>query len=213
MLPIGASYAQGSVNGRVTLLEKAGQKTTDLDNAVVWLEPATPPGTHPRATKVELAMTARQFAPHVRVVTVGSTVQFPNKDAFSHNIFSSTPGTSFDLGLYGRGQSKDQVFSKVGAIPVYCNIHAKMGSFVIVVPTGWYAQAQADGRWAIEKVPAGKYTLHVWHERAAEQRLTVTVAASGTDAGETRLDARGFVLAEHKDKFGKDYTGPGQIRY
>lgn len=208
-----AVLAQGNVTGRVTLLEKPGLKTTDLESAVVWLEPASPGATRPRALKVELAMRGRQFAPHVRVVTVGSTVDFPNQDPFSHNIFSSTPGSAFDLGLYGRGQTKEQVFSKLGAVPVYCNVHAKMASFVVVVPVPWFGQASADGRWTVENVPAGKYTLHVWHERAEEQTQQVTVAREGTDVPVMQLDARGFVLAEHKDKFGKDYSGPGQIKY
>src|SRR6185503_16097547 len=167
----------------------------------------------PRLSKVELAMRARQFAPHVRVVAVGSTVSFPNQDAFGHNIFSSTPGSSFDLGLYGRGQSKDQVFSKAGAIPVYCNIHSRMAGFVVVVASPWYAQASADGRWSIAGVPAGTYTAHIWHERGPEATKSVTVTAAGAEGIDAQIDARGFVLAEHKDKFGKDYTGPGQIKY
>jgi plastocyanin len=212
-IPIAFGWAQGNVSGRVTLLEKPGQKTTDLENAVVWIEAPGGASVRPRATKLELRMEARQFAPHVRVVTVGSTVDFPNKDPFPHNIFSSTPGTAFDLGLYSRGQSKDQLFAKVGVVPVYCNVHAKMASFVVVVPTTLFAQAQADGRWSIAGVPAGKYMLHVWHERGTEQTLPLTVAANGSETPDVQLDARGYVLAEHKDKFGKDYTGPGQIKY
>jgi plastocyanin len=212
-LPAGISLAQGTVSGRVTLQEKPGTKTTDLDNAVVWLESTTPSATRPRSSKVAVEMRARQFAPHVRVVTVGSTVQFPNQDPFQHNLFSSTPGTLFDLGYYGRGESKDWVFNKTGAIPVYCNVHARMGAFVVVVPTLLFAQAAADGRWAIASVPAGRYMLHIWHERAAEQTQPVTVPATGAGVTDAQLDARGFVEGPHKDKLGKDYTGPGQIRY
>jgi plastocyanin len=213
LIPAAVAVAQGTVSGRVTLLEKPGSKTTDLDNVVVWLEPATPSAVRARPLKVELAMQARQFAPHVRVVPVGSTVDFPNKDPFAHNTFSSTPGTAFDLGSYPRGQSKEWVFSKPGAVSVYCNVHAKMAAFVVVVPTPWYAEAAADGRWSIDKVPAGKYTLHIWHERATEQAVPVTVAATGSAVADAQLDARGFVVAAHADKFGKDYSGPGQIKY
>jgi plastocyanin len=213
LLPLSAGWAQGTITGRVTLLEKAGQKTADLDNVVVWLESATPGSARPRPAKAELAMRTRQFAPHVRVVVAGSSVAFPNQDAALHNVFSSTPGSAFDLGLYARGQSKDHVFSKPGAIPVYCNVHSRMAGFVVVVATPWYAQAAADGRWEIENVPAGKYTLHIWHERGTAQKMPIVVTAGDTDAGALQLDARGFVLAEHKDKYGKDYSGPGQIKY
>jgi plastocyanin len=211
LMPFASALAQGSVGGRVTLQEKPGQKTTDLDNAIVWLEPATPPTTRPQTTKVELVMRGRQFAPHVRVIQAGSTVAFPNQDAFSHNIFSTTPGSSFDLGLYGRGQAKTQVFSRTGAIPVYCNIHASMAAFVVVVPSPWYAQAGADGRWTITGVPEGSYTLRVWHERAPGKATPVHVGATMLDVPEIQLDARGYVVARHKDKLGQDYNAPGRI--
>jgi hypothetical protein len=41
----------------------------------------------------------------------------------------------------------------------------------------------------------------------------LTLTASGSEVIDVQIDARGFVLAEHKDKFGKNYTGPGQIKY
>jgi plastocyanin len=205
--------AQGTVTGRVTLQEKPGQKTTDLGNAVVWLEPVTPSTVKPPPTKAAVRMRDRQFAPHVRVVPAGSSIEFPNEDAFSHNIFSTSPGSSFDLGLYGRGQTKAQPFSKVGAIPVYCNIHAKMTAFVVVVPTQWYAQAEVDGRWSIPDVPAGSYRVRIWHERAPARTVPVTVTASGATVAEQQLDARGFTLVQHKDKLGQDYNAPGRIRY
>jgi plastocyanin len=213
LLPAAAKSQGATVSGRVVLIEKAGQKTTDLDNAVVWLVPRAASSARPRVSKVEVAMRARQFAPHVRVVPVGATVAFPNQDPFGHNIFSSTPGSSFDLGLYGRGQSREQVFSKAGAIPVYCNIHSRMAAFVVVVASPWYSQASADGRWSIKGVPPGTYTAHIWHERGAEATRQVTVTAAGAEGIDAQIDARGFVLAEHKDKFGKDYTGPGQSKY
>jgi plastocyanin len=211
--PAAATAQGGTVSGRVVLIEKPGQKTTDLDNAVVWLEASTTATPRPRTSKVEVAMRARQFAPHVRVVPAGTSVSFPNQDPFGHNIFSSTPGSSFDLGLYGRGKAKAHVFSKPGAIPVYCNIHSRMAAFVVVVSSPWYAQASADGRWKITGVPAGTYTAHIWHERGTEVKRQITVTAEGVEGVDAQVDARGFVLAEHKDKFGKNYTGPGQIKY
>jgi plastocyanin len=213
LAPFAAVAAQGSVSGRVTLLEKAGQKTTDLANAVVWLEPLAGNSTRPKATKVEVEMKDRQFSPHVRVVPAGSTIDFPNQDVIKHNTFSTTPGSSFDLGLYGRGQTKSHQFTKVGAIPVYCNIHATMTSFVVVVPTQWFAQAGIDGRWMVTDVPPGAYELHVWHERAPKQTARVQVTAGRVDLPDMQLNAQGYVLVQHKDKLGQDYNAPGRIKY
>jgi plastocyanin len=206
--PVGA---QGAVSGRVAMQEKPGETTKDFDATVVYLMPKGSPGRFAE-TKAQMAMNGRQFAPRVRVVTTGSTVEYANQDPFSHNIFSTAPGAAFDLGTYGSGVAKSTVFKKAGAFPVYCNIHAQMTAFVVVVSTSHYTQAGADARWKIAGVPAGKWELHVWHERAPEVTQDLDVPAAGLANVDVSLDARGFKQVAHKDKLGKDYTTTG-IRY
>ena len=158
-------------------------------------------------------MNGRTFVPRVRVVTPGSRVDFPNQDPFSHNIFSTSPGAAFDLGLYPSGRSKDAIFRRAGVFPVYCNIHPRMTAFVIVVATPWTAMAGADGRWSIPNVPAGSYTLTIWHERTPVTTQPLQVAAGGNSAVDVTLDARGFRFVEHKNKFGREYDRSGRDRY
>jgi plastocyanin len=203
--------AQGAVSGRVAMQEKPGETTKDFDATVVYLMPKG--GTARFAeTKAQMAMNGRQFAPRVRVVTTGSTVEYANQDPFSHNIFSTAPGAAFDLGTYGSGVAKSTQFKKAGAFPVYCNIHAQMTAFVVVVSTPHFTQAGADARWKIASVPAGKWELHVWHERAPEVTQDIEVPAAGLANVDVTLDARGFKQVAHKDKMGKDYTATG-VRY
>jgi plastocyanin len=203
--------AQGTVSGRVAMQEKPGEPTKDFDATVVYLMPKGAPGRFAE-TKAQMAMNGRQFAPRVRVITTGSTVEYANQDPFSHNIFSTAPGASFDLGTYGSGVVKSTSFKKAGAYPIYCNIHAQMTAFVVVVSTSHYTQAGADARWKIANVPAGKWEMHVWHERAPEVTQELDVPAAGLANVDVTLDARGFKQVAHKDKMGKDYTATG-IRY
>lgn len=217
--------AQASVNGRIAITERPGEATTDFNATVVYLVPADsatkpaaqkPGAANPKNEKTAapvIAMNGRAFVPHVRVITPGMKVEFPNQDPFSHNIFSTAPGAAFDLGLYGAGKSKDATFKRAGAFPIYCNIHPRMTAFVVVAPSPWYAQAGNDGRWTIEGVPAGQYTLHVWHERTTEVKQRVTVLASGLGDVSTTLDARGFKFSPHKNKFGKEYDKNSAVRY
>ncbi len=203
--------AQGAVSGRVAMQEKPGETTKDFDATVIYLMPKGAPA-RVAETKAQMAMSGRQFTPRVRVVTTGSTVEYANQDPFSHNIFSTAPGAMFDLGTYGSGITKSTRFAKPGAFPVYCNIHAQMTSFVVVVSTSHYTQAGADARWKIASVPAGKWELHVWHERAPEVTQELDVPAAGLANVDVSLDARGFKQVAHKDKMGKDYTANG-VRY
>ncbi len=205
--------AQGAVSGRVALTERPGESTTDFASTVIYLVPKDSASARPRPTRASIAMNGRAFVPHVRVVTPGSRVEFPNQDPFSHNIFSTTPGTSFDLGLYPAGKSKEAPFRRPGAFPVYCNIHPRMTAFVVVAPSEWYTQAGNDGRWTIPDVPAGEYVLTVWHERAKVVTTPLIVPATGSADIATTLDARGWRFAEHKNKFGKAYDKSSAIRY
>jgi plastocyanin len=196
----------------VAISERPGEQTTDFNSTVIYLTPKDSAGVRTRPVRGSIAMNGRAFVPHVRVVTPGSRVDFPNQDPFSHNIFSSSPGAVFDLGLYPAGKSKDAPFRRPGAYAVYCNIHPRMTAFVVVAPSQWYAQAGNDGRWTIDAVPAGEYTLTVWHERAPVVTAPITVTGTGLGGLTTALDARGYKFAEHKNKFGREYD-KNAVRY
>lgn len=205
--------AQGSVAGRVSIQERPTETTTDLGSTVIYLLPVDSASVPTKPMRSSLVMTGRSFAPRLRVVTPGSRVEFPNQDPFSHNTFSITKGAQFDLGLYPAGKSKDVIFKQPGVFPVYCNIHPRMTAFVVVAPTPWVAQAGNDGRWTIANVPAGRYVLHAWHERAKETETVIVVPATGVSDLASVLDARGFRIAQHKNKFGKEYDKTGKDRY
>jgi hypothetical protein len=205
--------AQGAVSGRVSITERPGETTTDFGSTVVYLVPKDSALIRTRPGRGTIAMSGRQFVPHVRVVTPGSKLEFPNQDPFSHNIFSSTVGSAFDLGLYPAGKSKETTFRRAGAYPVYCNIHPRMTAFVVVAPTPWAVQAGNDGRWSIADVPAGRYVLTAWHERTPAVTVNLEIPTAGMANIATALDSRGFKFAQHKNKFGKEYEKTGKDRY
>ena len=209
--PPTVTATQGEVSGQITILERPGARTTDLATAVVWLEiRGSAPGERTRA---QIVMESREFVPRVRVVGAGSAVGFPNQDPFRHNVFSKSGPSEFDLGLYGRGESKDARVERPGVYPVFCNIHAKMVAFIVAVPTPYVAQPNPDGRFTISGVPAGTYTLHAWHDRGGEVKSEVTIESDGPSPVNVQLDARGYRLVQHKNKFGQEYTNSGRDRY
>jgi plastocyanin len=202
---------QGPVSGQVSIIERPGESTEDLGNTVIYLDPTT--ATRPKIESVtdRIALQSRQFSPHVRIVPQGSKIEFPNQDPFSHNVFSKAAQGPFDTDVFGRGKTKSATFKQAGIYPLYCNVHPRMTAFVIAVNTPYFAQAGADGRFSIGNVPPGTYTIHVWHDRAAEQTGTITVANGGVGGLKYQLDARNYKYVQHKNKFGKDYTNNGDI--
>jgi len=210
--PVKAMHAQ-VVSGQVALQERPGETTSDLRDAVAWLEPLGGSARPAPAGEVEMAMQGRQYTPRVVVVAPGGRVAFPNKDGFNHNVFSKSAAAPFDLGLYGRGKTKAQAFRAPGAHAVYCNVHPRMLGYVVVVPSALWAQATDDGRFTIDRVPPGRYKLVLWHSRAMMASQEVTVAANGTALGTLPMDARGYRYVQHTDKTGRDYKSATGDRY
>jgi len=213
-----AARAQGDVSGQISLIERQGADRSDPGTAVVYLEargrvePANAPRPALRSTTI--AMTGREFVPHVRTILAGGSVAFPNQDPFSHNVFSNADAGPFDLGLYRRGVSMARTFARPGIYPVYCNIHSRMVSFVIAVPTPYVATVAADGRFMIPNVPAGSYVLHAWHEHAGGPvTREIVVPSTGLPGQHVVLDARAYVAAPHLNKFGLPYAATRSDRY
>ena len=205
--------AQSAVSGVVKLAEPRTAARRDVATTVVFLEPVTHPARYARPVG-ELAtatidMREREFSPHVQVVQAGGSVDFPNMDPFSHNVFSNTELGAFDLGLYRRGMTRSATFPATSVYAIYCNIHASMVSFVIAVPGQLYARVHSDGAFTIPNVPAGSYVLHVWHERAQELAEPITIPATGVARLAVEVDTRTFPATSHLNKFGQPYAALG----
>ncbi len=205
-----ASQPVATVGGRVTIVERGNKPGTDIGQAVVWLEAVGAKAPAPKAASVFTE--GKEFRPRVSVIPAGSSITFPNNDPFNHNVFSLSEEGMFDLGLYGRGQAKATKFTRPGVIRLYCNVHATMAAFVVVLDNAWYAQPSADGTFSIAGVPPGKYTLRAWHERAPQISREVDVGAQGITNLDLQFDGRGYKFVQHLNKFGQPYS-KGGARY
>ncbi len=214
LLAVVGFSAAGRVAGRIVILEKDNKPSPDLSDAVLYLEAPAAVTTAARPVTVEIAITDKTYAPHVVVVPLGSTVRFPNHDPFNHNVFSVSEPNSFDLGLYGRGEAKSYTFAHPGLVRVYCNVHPRMVAYVLVMENHYYAQPGSDGSFAIDNVPAGRYRLHVWHERIPTEVIKDVSAADGQPGLQIALNARGYKWEPHRNKYGRNYpTNAGRERY
>jgi len=194
-----------TIAGHITVLDKGDKLAEDVSEAVVWIATNTPVPVP--AETVTVNTSKKAFQPHMVVVPVGSRVEFPNSDAFDHNVFSLSDNSLFDLGSFGRGESRGTLFTRPGIIRVYCNVHPNMSSTIVVRDNPYYAQPLADGSFIIADIPAGTYTLHAWHERAKESvSLEVDISDDGVSELAIELDAREWVFVQHLNKFGRPYS-------
>jgi plastocyanin len=203
VLSLAVSASAGSVTGRVDLVDRGGRQATDLSSVVLYVDDVK---ARPKPATATVIMKGKAFIPHVVAIPVGGTVEFPNEDPIFHNAFSVSGDNRFDLNLYKRPKKGAQTFQRAGVVKVYCNIHPQM-SAVVVVRDGPFAKANPDGSYTIENVPAGKHVVRAWHERAGESEVEVTVPEHGFATANFSLDASSYKRIQHKNKFGKDYSG------
>jgi plastocyanin len=202
-----SSLDAAAVTGRVSFLTKRGQKPVP-NETLISLEPLAR-GAKKAAAAFTMTTRGKAFLPHVLAVPAGSTISFPNEDPISHNLFSLTPGYTFDLGLYRKGAGKSRKFDAPGVVNVYCNIHPNMSAVVHVMGTPYYGFADASGNYSLD-VPAGRYRLTAWNEQGGSVSSDIEVKSDGKIAGATQLtiDGRDFRVTQHKNKFGQTYKAP-----
>lgn len=206
----GWAAAPGSVRGTITI---AGKKSEPLDpsRAVVWLEGGAARAAAP--AKGVMTTRGKKFAPEVLVLPAGSEIDFPNEDEIQHNVFSSSEGNRFDVGLYGPGPGKAVVLKEPGVVRVYCNVHPQMAAIVVVTPTALAARVKADGSFEIGDVPAGTYELKAWDERGGTTSVPLEVRSGEVAAASLALDGSRFKRRPHLDKNGRPYEERGAADY
>ena len=138
-----------------------------LPGAVVSARPLDAPARRPAPVRAVMDQINRAFEPDLLVIPVGSTVEFPNSDAVSHQIYSFSPAKRFQLPLY-RGKPYPPVhFEQSGVITLGCNIHDEMVAYLVVTDAPYFGRADAKGTWSAE-VPRERYQVSIWHPRLRE---------------------------------------------
>ena len=153
-----------------------------LPNAVVFLESREAKQAAKPLPNAVIAQVAKQFDPTVTVVSVGTSVQFPNRDKVRHHVYSFSPAKTFELKLYAGTEANPVVFDKPGVAVLGCNIHDNMAAWVVVVETPYFALSAETGKISLSNVPQGNYRLRIWHPElpvgspATDQALMVGAA-------------------------------------
>jgi plastocyanin len=146
----------------------------------VYLE-AGPRGAFEQPASGHAVMNQRNetFVPHVLAITTGSTVDFPNSDRIYHNVFSLSKPAPFDLGRYAAGHSKSIRFDRPGIVRVFCEIHSHMSAFILVFGHPFFTMTDADGRYRLDNIPPGTYSVVAWNEGDIVRSGPVTVPNGG----------------------------------
>lgn len=158
---------------RYEIVTKAGVLSTQPPLAVVYLD-----GNFPRPASLptkEVAQKNLTFIPALLPIEVGTKVQFPNLDDQYHNIFSYSPAKRFDLGRYRPEERPipSVTFDKPGLVTLRCDIHEHMRGLILVLSTPYFVMTDTAGRFRLDKLPAGHYTLRAWIDSRTTREKSV----------------------------------------
>jgi plastocyanin len=163
----GVLAATGGAGAATLVLNVQTSDGHVLSGAVVTVRPLDGPGRHVTPVHAVMDQVDRAFAPDLLVIPVGSTVEFPNSDSVSHQIYSFSPTKRFQLPLY-RGKPYPPVhFEQPGVVTLGCNIHDDMLAYLFVTDAPWYGRTDTTGAWSAE-LPRGRYRVALWHPRLRE---------------------------------------------
>jgi plastocyanin len=141
-----------------------------------WPAPSTP---------AVLDQNGCHYKPHVLGVVVKQDIKITNSDPTTHNIHF-TPKNNPDWNQSqpnGAAPLMHKLSVAEVLVPVKCNQHPWMKSYVGVLKHPFFAVSGEDGSFTITGVPAGKYTVVAWHEggtTGTEKTMEVTVPAKGS---------------------------------
>ncbi len=106
-----------------------------------------------------------RFEPHVTAMGTGP-LTFRNSDEVLHNVHGWVgDDTVLDLGLPERGAQVERVLDSPAVLRLVCDAgHGWQQAWIHVFEHPYYAVTDERGRFDIDDVPPGLYTLRVWHE-------------------------------------------------
>ena len=120
------------------------------------------------------------YTPHVFGVQTKQEIKILNSDTTTHNIHP-LPRNNREWNQSQRAQGKPLIKSfprEEIMIPVKCNVHPWMKSYIGVLSHPYFNVTGAAGSFELKDVPPGDYVIEAWHEKFGASEQQVTVGAS-----------------------------------
>jgi Carboxypeptidase regulatory-like domain len=158
-----------------------------LANVFVWVKSGLEgKNFKPSDQPVELDQKGCIYQPHVLALQVNQPLEVVNTDPLTHNVHPlPTVNREWNKSQTPGSPAIDYKFPRQEImLPVKCNIHPWMRSYISVVDHPFFAVTKADGTFEIKGLPPGTYTIEAKHESLGEKEMSVTL----TDAGSATAD-------------------------
>ena len=149
-----------------------------LNNVFVWVKQGLEGYRFdPPKEPVTLDQKGCLYRPRVFGVQTRQDIQIRNSDLTTHNIHPLPQNNrEWNQSQPAQGAPLLRSFPRQEImVPVKCNIHPWMRSYIGVVLHPYFAVTGPEGAFQLKDLPPGEYTLEAWHEKlgTTEQRVTI----------------------------------------
>lgn len=122
------------------------------------------------------------YQPHVLGAQTGQEIQFLNSDSTLHNVHTMPKNSSpVNFGMSRKGTSRSIRIAKPEVmVSIKCDVHPWMRAYIGVLDHPYFDLTGEDGAFELKNVPAGDYTIGVWHERFGTREAKLKVEAGKT---------------------------------
>jgi len=150
-----------------------------LKNVFVWVKAGLPDRQWPvPSTPVRLDQKGCIYQPHVIGIMTNQELEIANDDPVNHNIHPQpTDNRDWNESQPPGSEVKKKTFPRQEVmIPVKCNVHSWMRTWIGVVSHPFFAVTGDDGSFTIKGLPPGTYTIEAIHEKYGKKEMQITVA-------------------------------------
>lgn len=143
--------------------------------------------------KAELDQKGCVYHPRVVVTRAGEDVTVLNNDNILHNIHTHPEKTGNPVANIAQPKFRKKLnlakrhFAKPGIVKLTCDVHDWMVGYAVIAENPYVAVTGDGGKFEIKDVPAGSYTLEIWHEKLGMKSQKVEVKAGAATAVDVSL--------------------------
>jgi len=131
-----------------------------------------------------------EYHPYVFAVQTNQKIMAKDSDPVLHSVHSmpAAPGNKEDnKAQMPNGPDLPFVFPSAEVFLKFaCNVHPWMFAYACVVDHPYFAVTDKDGKYTIKNVPDGKYTMEVYHRKAAPASAPMTGEVEVKGGGVTK---------------------------
>jgi plastocyanin len=187
VLLMGTSICAGAADLSVMIVNHDGSGIGEVVVTAVPAAAASAPQSAPKRAIMDQRNLA--FTPRVLVVATGTSVDFPNSDSVSHQVYSFSAAKRFQLPLYKGEIHPPVLFDRAGLVVLGCNIHDAMVGYIYVTGAPYFGATAAGGGLQFKGLPAGDYRITIWSPfiTDAPASLERTVHVDGNESATLRM--------------------------